>query len=153
MSNEDRNRCDDQAISDHLVRVTVEQWTRLFPLVKAVIGGDPGHWAVANKVGETESGAHVIQLPYFVPSKSLIELVDWLDETQLVLPFDWIAWVDGRSLDEIPLNDGADAIKMLNAILRKDRFCEGQLVSCVFDGSFARIFDVLESEYGAAKTD
>lgn len=137
----------DVKIEEQLARVTPEQWTRLLTLARSTAGGSSGKWEGGQKVGATETGAHIIEMPYFEPSETLCAFSSFLYELELVVPFDWNAWIDHRSLEEISLDSGVDAIKMLTAIIRKDRFCDGQLACCVEDGTIARIFRVLEIKH------
>ena len=61
-------------------------------------------------------------------------------------PFDWRAWdglnryPDGRGLDEAPV---AESIRMINAVVRADRFGEGTLLASLEDGTSMAAVDRL----------
>lgn len=63
-------------------------------------------------------------------------LMSWLYRCRLVVPFDWAAWDEGRGLgpSDIASRPVEDAVRMLTAIIRNERFCEGAFGSALSAG-------------------
>ncbi len=72
---------------------------------------------------------HVINVAYTMP---------------LIVDFDWTTWEEGQSLLSIPdldynKIDFLTKRKLITAILRKDRFCEGTLAYAIGSGLMLKI--------------
>lgn len=63
-------------------------------------------------------------------------LVQWLYDHRLVVVFDWALWDEGSRVEpsDISGRPVADSVRMLTAILRNDRFCEGALDAALRSG-------------------
>ena len=74
----------------------------------------------------------------------------------IIISFDWGAWEKGR---EIASNDDFDfdtldlptKCKLITAIARNDRFCEGALVSSFESGLILRILKSIEKKIADTK--
>lgn len=81
----------------------------------------------------------VIQMPYAIYSEGTDRAIEALYELGAIVPFDWPAW-DGirgyRGPDALDTAPVADAVRMLTAIVRADRFSEGTIGATLEDGTF-----------------
>lgn len=95
------------------------------------------------RVGDWEGGEAdaqgVIQMPYMAWSEEVDRLVDELGRNGLVRPFDWMAWTStprGYELvtesEAVADASAADLVRILTAIVRSERFGEGQ-IEAAFD--------------------
>jgi hypothetical protein len=111
-------------------------------------GFDFGHWEPSRR---TEDGAYT--LPYFVPSANAEEFL----RACPVLVFGWPAWLEtdeGRRLrdDRSAIADATpeQLFKLLTAVIRSERFGEGNIVGAYESGlltAVVRRADALVSEH------
>lgn len=80
----------------------------------------------------------VIQMPYAIYSAAAERTIQALFALGALVPFNWPDW-NGvrdyrgpRALDDAPV---ADAVRMVTAIVRADRFSEGTIGATIEDGS------------------
>jgi len=69
----------------------------------------------------------------------------------MIISFDWGSWDEGRKIasDENFDFDTTDLLtkcKLITAIVRNDRFCEGALVSAFESGLILKILKSIENE-------
>lgn len=79
-------------------------------------------------------------------SPSVERVLDQAYEAGLIVPFDWVAWIDGRAMTEIIIDTDASALALLTAIVRADRFSDGTLASAFDNGTMRRILEQLAGE-------
>ncbi|HVE76449.1 MAG TPA: DUF6508 domain-containing protein [Actinomycetota bacterium] len=126
------------------LRASTGNWDELWKIWHQVQSErDYGTWAGGQKVDtRVVDGVEqaVIQMPYVEHPRKVMHLIGLIYELGLVVPFDWSAWVKGKeyprdaSLEGAPV---ADAVRLLTAILRADRFNEGTIRSTLEDGTFS----------------
>ena len=101
--------------------------------------GSEGTWN-----GEERGDSDVIQLPYLTYPETVHEFLDLISSSGFQVVFDWPKWEEGRRI----LSNGAKEIrkadlttlrKLLTAILRSERFCEGTLHGAIYDGTVSEI--------------
>lgn len=87
-----------------------------------------------------------IQMPWFEYSPRAETLLRAVNAAGFVYPFDWMAWLDGP--EGIPLRDEPGRIerateeelaRLLTAIVRGDRFTEGNIAGAIESGVLVRI--------------
>lgn len=77
----------------------------------------------------TRKGASLI--PYRVDEAVINEFRNYLYDKDLVIPFNWPEWDEGRAMfatkgeDKFSKTSLVDVLKLLTAVIRNDRFCEG----------------------------
>jgi hypothetical protein len=144
------DRSAEEAIADALARVTVEQWASVWAAVESVSAeSEHATW----RGGETAGTAlvdgderPVMQMPYPVYSDAVDRLRRALSEAGLVVPFDWMAWDGlqryeaGRGLSTAPV---ADAVRVVTATMRGERFCDGAIEGALRDGLLPAALDRL----------
>lgn len=93
--------------------------------------------------------SHAVEFPIFTENEIIDQFSKCAYELKLVLPFDWMHWEEGRAfLEEEKSFDGLDIVtlcKLVSAILRNDRFCEGYLASMFENGKILKIMHAMES--------
>jgi uncharacterized linocin/CFP29 family protein len=111
------------------------------------------HWEGGDRVGATVAGrveAPVDQKHYAVYSDPLNRLVRQLYELRLVTSLNWPEWDGteryraGRGLDTAPL---ADAVRLITAVVRSDRFCDGAIAVAIEDGTLPAALSRLRAQY------
>lgn len=88
-----------------------------------------------------------IQMPYAEHNPLIYELLDVLDDKNLLIPFNWSEWDEGRSWfankDDSKYHtlDQETALKLITAVVRNGRFVEGAMLSAFQDGSIPKIYN------------
>ena len=134
---------EEAAIAVALAAVSADQWDELWVAVDAVTAEEShATWAGGHVVDTTiVDGVErpVIQMAYPMYSAPIERLLELIGELGLVVPFDWMSWdgLDryraGERLADAPV---ADAVRMITAIVRSERFCDGAIESAWRDGTF-----------------
>lgn len=68
------------------------------------------------------------QWPHVVYSNEANALWDAIHDAQLVVSFDWTAWVATVDATALPTDDPVDAVRTITTIIRGDRFNDGLLL-------------------------
>ena len=102
----------------------------------------------ANVFGEQKGGdlieTGVYSFPYWDQTPVVSKFVQVAYRLRIVIDFDWPSWDEGRDLaaaDNTKLDyiDLITACKLITAIIRNDRFCDGALVMSFESGLMPRI--------------
>lgn len=134
---------DDAAMADALARVTAAQWSDLWEALDAVVA-ETTHatWAggqVVDTVLVDGVEKPVTQVPYPVYSDAVERLRSLVGQLGLIVPYDWMDWDGihryrgGTSMADAP---ATDAVRMLTAIIRSERFGDGNIEGALEDGTF-----------------
>ena len=92
-------------------------------------------------------------MPYMSQSEIVSQFLTLSYELQIIINFDWGSWDEGRKMasDE---NFNFDTIdiptkcKLITAIVRNDRFCEGALVESFESGLILKLLKSIEKQLG-----
>ena len=92
-------------------------------------------------------------MPYMSTSDLVSQFLTHSYELQIIINFDWGSWDEGRKMasDE---NFNFDTIdiptkcKLITAIVRNDRFCEGALVESFESGLILKLLKSIEKQIG-----
>ena len=83
--------------------------------------------------GELENG--VLSIPYIDYSDKVLEFLKILYSTDFIVNFNWAKWDEGREIisnnELIKQSDLLTLRKLLTAIVRNERFCEGVLIDAI----------------------
>ena len=141
----------DQAFEDALRAVPGAHWDDLWDAVAAV-RGEPGHmtWGGGEQVVRTVNGVEqpATTMPYAVYSPAVDRLRSLLGA--LVVPFAWPDWDGvlryrgGAGMAAAPV---ADAVRMIVAVLRSERFSEGSIGGALSDGTLLAAVDRVRRWY------
>lgn len=133
---------DEQLVLNTLASVTPGKWARIWEAAEQIAAEDlhatsAGGGQVGTIVVDGEE-APVFELGYPVYSASVEALRDALAEAGLIVPFDWIGWQgagryrSGVGMPEAPV---VDAVWLITAIFRSERFSDGAIETALDDGT------------------
>jgi hypothetical protein len=103
-----------------------QDWKPLFELIPEI--------EKTLKFGELSGGEKdrngVVQMPYYKESSIVTQFLKIVYELPIIISFEWSSWDEGR---EIAQNSNFDfssidvptKCKLITALVRNDRFCEG----------------------------
>ncbi len=93
-----------------------------------------------------EARPGVQEMPYYIFSQPAKDFLAAVGRAGLVTPFDWGAWLatpEGKSLKEdraaVTRADIGQLSRLLTAIIRSDRFCEGSIAGAFESGLLTAI--------------
>jgi hypothetical protein len=132
----------DAAIEETLRAAPADRWQGLWEAVDALLAEDErAVWAGGELVETTVVGGverPVFQMPYVTYSDAMNRVVQSLYDLDAVVPLNWPEW-DGvdryrghRALEHASV---ANAVRMMTAIVRADRFSEGMIAAMLEDGT------------------
>ena len=142
---------DEQDCSKKIASYTRQDWQPLFALIPKIENSSFfDECAGGDKEGKGEEG--VSQFSYCLPPAPLVsQFLEIVYAISIVIDFDWGEWDEGRKIarDENFDFDSIDLItkcKLITAIVRNDRFCEGALVATFKSGLILKILKSMEKE-------
>jgi hypothetical protein len=132
---------DDAAFLEALAAVTEAQWDALAQALGALDGVTTfAEWAGGQveimEIDGTERP--VTHVPYPIYTAGVERLREAIGQCGLIVPYDWMAWDgleryrNGVGLDEAP---PADAVRMITAIMRSERFSDGNIEGALRNGT------------------
>lgn len=130
---------------DKIESLTRQDWSPLLALIPKIEN--------TSKYGECSGGTAdeegVIQSPYCVPAPIVSQFLKVVYAIPVIISFDWASWDEGRKManDDHFDFDSTDLLtkcKLITAIVRNDRFCEGALVSAFESGLILKILKSIE---------
>jgi len=104
-----------------------------------------GHW----RGGERNDDGSIV-MPWVDREDKVSDFVRAFYNCRIVYPFDWSGWDEGREMTGWDDFSGIDMLtlrKLLTAIIRNDRFCEGALLSALEEGIIQRIVMAMKAIY------
>ena len=138
---------DENNYKEQIHTFTQQDWKPLIELIPKVESTSKfGEWASAEKNEE-----ETIQFPDCIEETIVSQFLDIVYRLPIIISFDWGAWEEGR---EIASNDDFDhdtldlptKCKLITAIVRNNRFCDGVLVSAFESGLILRILKSIEKQ-------
>jgi len=131
---------------------THKDWQPLIELIPKIENTSKfGEWAGGEKDKEGN-----IQFPYCIPTKIVSQFLEIVYNMPIIINFDWGSWEEGwEMLNNKDYNfdtlDLPTKCKMITAIVRSDRFCEGALVSAFESGLILKILKSIEKQIANKK--
>jgi hypothetical protein len=138
---------DEKNCKSKINALAYQDWRPLLALIPEIENTSKfGEWRGG---GRNKEGA--IMFPYSVSAPVVHKFLEIIYAIPIVINFDWGSWDEGR---EIAGNEGFDfdavdcvtKCKLITAIARSDRFCEGALVSAFESGLILKILKSIEKE-------
>lgn len=124
-----------------------QDWQFLFALIPEIENVSKfGEWKGGEK---TPDGS--ITMPWCEPAPIVKRFLDMVYSIPIIISFDWGSWEEGEKIAS-NVNSDFDRLdiftkcKLITAIVRNDRFCEGALVSAFESGLILRILKSIEKE-------
>jgi hypothetical protein len=124
---------------------TESDWKPLFDLIPSIENTEEfGKWA-----GGEKDKDGVFSLPYMDADEIVNEFHQLVYNIPVIISFDWGSWDEGRRIagDEnfdFDTIDIPEKCKIITAIVRNDRYCEGALVSAFESGLILKILKSVE---------
>ena len=139
--NDPKEPLSEKEMPAYLATLTPKDWKRLLrfiPRLQAKKG--LGKWNSPKK----EDGVSV--MPYCVLGSTEREFLKLVYRMRLVIPFDWGNWREGRRLvrQDVSGLDLLTLLKLMTAIVRNDRYCEGALHSAMSNGVMLGILKAIK---------
>jgi hypothetical protein len=90
-------------------------------------------------------------MPYFIQSSIVTQFLKIVYELPIIISFDWSSWEGGRKIArnenfDFDTIDITTKCKLITAIVRNDRFCEGALVSAFDSGLILKILNSIKKD-------
>lgn len=130
---------------DKIEGLTRQDWSPLLALIPKIENTSKfGEWS-----GGDADEEGVIQFPYCKPLPIVSQFLKVVYAIPIIMDFDWGSWDVGRKMasDDNFNFDSTDLhtkCKLITAIVRNDRFCEGALVSAFESGLILKILKSIE---------
>ncbi len=131
---------------------TRQDWQPLIELIPEIESTSKfGEWA-----GGEKDEKEIIQFPYCIEAPIVSQFLEIVYGLPIIISFGWSAWEEGRKMAsdgnfDFDTLDLPTKCKLITAIVRNDRFCEGALVSAFESGLILRILKSIEKEIVATK--
>jgi len=131
----------------HLPKLKPEDWNKLFNLIPEIEATNKiVEWIIENK---SEDG--VYPPPHYPWVDVECKFSEIVYELGIITDFDWWDWDEGRKIGKNKQQNynQLDVIflcKLITAIIRNDRFCEGVLKGSFEDGTMLKIIKVLQQK-------
>ncbi|MDM8537128.1 DUF6508 domain-containing protein [Desulfobacterales bacterium HSG17] len=132
---------------EKIFALTVQEWLPLLKLIPAI----QNTTKFGKMVGGEKNEKGIFQLPYCIEAPIVTKFMKIVYSLPVMIDFDWGAWEEGRKIanDEKFDFDTVDIptkCKLITAIVRNDRFCEGALVSAFESGLILRVLKSIEKQ-------
>jgi Family of unknown function (DUF6508) len=137
-------------LPNHLLSISQFEWKKLFDLLSEI--EETKIFGVL-RGGEKQADGAIIS-PWYQRSEVVNNFERVAYELGIVVPFDWGSWDEGRAIlgEKQPDFEQLDAVtlcKLITAIIRNDRFCEGALVGSFESGVMPKIILSLKNKFVA----
>lgn len=125
-----------------------QDWQPLFDLIPEIENTSKfGDMAGGEK---DENGG--IQLPYRIEKPIVSQFHRMVYELPVIISFDWVSWDEGRKMlnsetFDFETIDIPTKCKLITAIVRNNRFCEGALVAEFESGLILKILKSIQKQY------
>jgi hypothetical protein len=132
---------------DKINSFTYQDWRPLLELIPKI--ENTTSFGECSEKSDDEN--EVIQIPYCTPVPIVFEFEEIIYSIPIIIDFNWCEWSEGRKIvsdetfdfDKISL---LTKCKLITAIVRKNRFCDGVLVAAFKSGQMLKILKSIEKE-------
>lgn len=138
---------DIQNFPSHLQSISLNNWQDLFGLLPEIEITQ----TFGNLINSTESEPGVFSFPYWNWSPIVEKWLTVVEKLDLMPVFDWSAWEEGNLILQDPDQDFLELdiitlCMLFTTIVRKERFCEGYLVSCFANNTIPKIIKAIQNQ-------
>jgi hypothetical protein len=127
----------------HVASLTPRQWQQVFEFIPETERTEE----FGSYGGGRQIAPGFVLASYHTSSGLASSFMRTMYSLSLVINFDWSHWKEGERMIEAKNFKGQDTItllKLLTAIIRNDRFCEGYLDGKFYDGTVLAILKELK---------
>ena len=124
---------------------TESDWKPIFDLIPSIENTEVfGKWA-----GGEKNKDRVFSMPYMDLNETVGEFLKLVYNIPIIISYDWGSWDEGRRIAgdayfDFDTIDIPVKCKIITAIVRNDRYCEGALVSAFESGLILKILKSVE---------
>jgi len=143
---------DENNYKEKIDAFTQQDWRPLLELIPKIESASKfGEWSG----GKTDEKG-ISQFPYCIAAQVVSQFLQIVYRLPTIINFDWGAWKKGRKMasDEgfdFDTIDLPTKCKLITAIVRNDRFCEGALVCAFESGLMLKILKSMEKQITGAR--
>ena len=124
-----------------------EDWQPLIELIPKIKSTSKFGEMVGGEIYEKGN----IDFPYCIEAPIVTKFLKIIYDMPIIIDFNWGAWEEGRKIasdEDFDFNrlDLPTKCKLITALVRNDRFCEGVLVSAFESGLILRILKSIEKQ-------
>jgi hypothetical protein len=128
-------------IEQHLQSLSADDWQTLFELIPEI--------EKTKSFGEWSFGGN--QFPYINYDKIVDRFLNVVYDLELIINFKWPEWDEGRDIfkeenQDFKRFDLVTLCKLMTAVVRNDRFCEGALKSSFECGNMLEIIKAMQEK-------
>lgn len=129
-------------IIDKVNALTEKDWSELQTLYERVVSHKS---SFSEMGGGKELSDGVIEMPFTIEKPIVSEVRKFLSDKRLIVMFDWSHWDEGKAMFKVTKEDRfknislEDTVKLLTAIIRNDRFCDGTWADLFESGDAAKL--------------
>ncbi len=133
---------------DKIDHLTLKDWSPLLALIPEI--ENTSSFGEGPDITTDKEG--VIQISFDVPRAPIVsQFIEVVYAIPVIIDFDWGSWDAGRKMARddnfnFDTTDLHTKCKLITAIVRNDRFCEGALVSAFESGLILKILKSIEKD-------
>jgi len=141
---------DEEGCKVKINALTQQDWQPLLALIPEIVNTSKfGEWK-----GIEKGPDGFIALPWCETAPIVQKFLDAVYAIPILISFDWGSWEEGRKIVsnmdfDFDTLDIVTKCKLITAIVRNGRFCEGALVSAFESGLILKILKSIEKEVNA----
>ena len=133
--------------SAHFKSISKSDWQKLFELMPVIESTRDFSFPV----GLEDLKKGILSFPMTENARIVERFANIFLELGLMINFDWAAWEEGKALISDPAQDFNELdeltlCKLLSAVIRNDRFCDGVLAGYFEKGVMQKILRALEKK-------
>lgn len=115
-------------IITHIEKLSSVEWAKLFALIPIIESTE--EFIISGGFAEADPNNREFVITPIVEAKVVLDFERIMYDLGLVVPFNWSNWEKGRKLlrsRDFENQDTLTLLKLLTAIIRNNRFCDGLL--------------------------
>jgi len=137
---------EDEAIA-RINSLSKDDWEELLSLIPEIENAT--EFGVHHPMREVEKDVYTI--PYSTNGPLINRFIEIIHEMPIIIPFDWSSWDEGRKMandDHFDFNsiDIPTKCKLITALARNDRFCDGVLVEAFETGLMLQLLKSIKQQ-------
>ncbi|NOX86525.1 MAG: hypothetical protein GXO86_11290 [Chlorobi bacterium] len=128
-------------IAAHIEKLSNDEWNKLFALIPII--ESTKEFSTGGELIEDKNDPGSFTVTQEFANQIVYDFVDIMEELNLIIPFNWSRWDEGKAIFEKGEYNNLDTItllKFLTAFIRADHFSYGEgLASRFQDGTIEKI--------------